>query len=44
MPIAPIGAVINTLKIAIACIISPPTTPIWRGIPALADWTVAFGK
>ena len=44
IPIAPIGAVINTLRIAIACIISPPATPIWRGIDAFADWTVAFGR
>ena len=44
IPIAPIGAVIKTLKIAIACIISPPATPICIGMAALADCTVAFGK
>ena len=41
---APIGAVIKTLNMAKACIISPPATPIFNGIPALADWTVALGK
>ena len=44
IPIAPIGAVISTLSIAIACIISPPATPICRGTAAFADWTVALGK
>ena len=41
---APIGAVINTLNMAKACIISPPAIPICSGIPALADWTVALGR